>query len=176
MIHNSERQEKEKRWAQALQQGDQEIMGLLYDTYAPVLLGLISRIVKDKEIAESVLMQTFLMVWQQKATYNASKMGLLTWMIMLAKETALQSLKGKQFNSVPNGQEIGTFAVPDDQIAPGDGNQFCNLKPEEKASLDLIYLKGYSCAEAAVALGITEEKLLKSLKMAIKHLGTETAS
>jgi len=178
MLNNSDRQAKEQHLAKKLQEGNQEIIGVLYDAYAPVLLGLISKIVRDREIAESVLHDTFLVIWMQRGSYKPEKMGFLTWLIMTAKETAIASIKSDKYRNFPNGEEIANFVNPEQlQTEAQDplmiSNSACNLAPAEKAALDLIYLKGYSFAEAAAALGVPVETLKSSLKMAIKQLGAE---
>src|SRR5688572_6066210 len=180
MFSNLERQEKERKWAKSLQEGNREIIGILYDAYAPVLLGLIIKIAKNREIAESILHDTFLIIWMQRDTYDPSKMGFLTWLIMTAKETAIASIRSDKYKNFPNGQEIGNFVNKeqpdyDSQENLLTANTACNLGPNEKAALDLIYLKGHSFAEAAEALGVTVEALKTSLKMAIKQLGAEPA-
>ena len=178
MFNNSDRQKKEQRLAKRLQEGDKEVIGILYDAYAPVLLGLIIKIVRNREIAESVLHDTFLVIWMQKGTYEQDKMGFLTWLIMTAKETAIASIKSDKYRNFPKGEEITTFTNieqvdMEEQDYLLNPNAACNLSPNEKAALDLIYLKGYSIAEAATTLGVPIETLKTSLKMAIKQLGAE---
>ncbi|GAB3812093.1 hypothetical protein GCM10028895_02800 [Pontibacter rugosus] len=65
--------ETEQSLVEALKQGKQEVLGLLYDAYAPVMMGVILRIVPDREVAEEVLQETFLAIWSRIEVYDASK-------------------------------------------------------------------------------------------------------
>ncbi|MDQ4141384.1 MAG: hypothetical protein M3142_12795, partial [Bacteroidota bacterium] len=78
MLENTSRKETERALAASLQQGQPQVLALLYDAYAPVLLGLITRIVRNPKKAELVLQETFLAIWQKRTAFNNSKSGLLT--------------------------------------------------------------------------------------------------
>jgi RNA polymerase sigma factor (sigma-70 family) len=173
MQEYTSRKEAEKALATSLQKSEPEVLALLYDAYAPVLLGLISRIVRNSQRAEYVLQETFVAIWRQRATYNAAHSGLLTWMIMVAKETALAVLPTNGFINQENKQALPENAwgikikLPEEVVEP---NSFRELKADEQALLDLIYLNGCSRAEAAATLGISEENLKITLRQAINHL------
>lgn len=162
-----------------LQQGHQEALGLLYDKFAPILLGLISRIVPDKHNAEAILAEAFLTIWHRKAAYDPAKTGLLTWMITIARETAIKGIKAGKYQHDHTAMQAPTMLHPDEEAGSakafeGRINDFCSrLSPAEKAALDLIYLEGYTCSEAAAALNIPEVDFKNNLQLAIKHLGAE---
>ncbi len=176
MQENSSRKEIEKALATSLQNSEPEVLALLYDAYASVLLGLITRIVKNTQTAELVLQETFLTIWQQRANYHPERCGLLTWVIMVAKETALATLQNTKHSLAASGTETPASAVKEQQIRSSQSDKTFNLKlynhlnADEIAVLDLIYLKGCSCAEAAATLGISEENLKIILRQAITHL------
>ncbi|RDC62189.1 RNA polymerase sigma factor [Adhaeribacter pallidiroseus] len=176
MQENSSRKEAEKALATSLQNSEPEVLALLYDAYAPVLMGLITRIVRSAPTAELVLQETFLAIWQQRATYKPDQCGLLTWLIMVAKETALASLQNTNYSSAAAGTETQPATVKEQEITSSQPPEtfvpksFNQLNAAEKAVLDLIYLKGCSCAEAAANLGISEENLKITLRQAITHL------
>src|SRR5688572_19632877 len=155
MLENTQRKEKEKRLAEALQEGDQKSLAQLYDAYAPVLLGLVSKIVKDSEKAEGILQKTFLMIWEQRKSYDASKMGLLTWMIMMAKTTAIEAIKVGNMQEIP--LDYKSVAIPEQDSNMSLEGSFCQLSPQQRAVLDLMYLKGFSCQQAATELNISVE-------------------
>jgi RNA polymerase sigma-70 factor (ECF subfamily) len=97
-------------------------------------------------------------------------------MIMVAKETALAALQNPKHSFAASGTETKPSTVKEQQISrhrpaiiPQQKLQN-QLNAEEKAVLDLIYLKGCSCAEAAASLNISEENLKITLRQAITHL------
>ena len=55
-LHNAE---EDQRLMLLLKKGNQQTLGLLYDQYAPALLGIIVRITNNRELAEKILHTVF---------------------------------------------------------------------------------------------------------------------
>lgn len=70
-------------------EGHQHAFEQVYDTYAPMLLGSISRIVPDKYLASRVFRQSFVYIWQNRSAYDPAKERLFTWMNKCAFEIAV---------------------------------------------------------------------------------------
>ena len=168
--------ETEQSLVAALQQGRQEVLGLLYDAYAPVMMGVISRIVPDQEMAEQVLQETFIAIWSRIEVYDPSRNRLLIWGLAIARGIALEAVKNDRYSAVARQQRSINFAGAenkdkvDSQKRKQENEQLCHLEPQEKEILELVYLKGRSCTEAAAELGITEEKMRAVIKKAFVHL------
>ena len=60
---------------------DVATMNALYQMYSSSLLGVISRVVIQTEVAEDVLQETFVKIWNSAGSYDASKGRLFTWMM-----------------------------------------------------------------------------------------------
>ena len=61
----------------------------LYDMYSSSLYGVIFRIVQHEEIAEDLLQDTFIRIWNSFSSYDASKGRLFTWMVNVARNIAI---------------------------------------------------------------------------------------
>lgn len=174
--------ETEESLVAALQQGRQEVLGLLYDAYAPVMMGVISRIVPDKEVAEQVLQETFVAIWSRIDSYNTARNRFLIWGLAIARGIALEAVKNGKCRPVVKEERSANFAGEEElkeialKIREQEDKQFCQLLPQERAVLELIYLKGNSCTEAAAALNISEVVLKASLKTAFVHLKAERSA
>lgn len=168
------RGESEQSLVEALQQGKQEVLGLLYDAYAPAMMGVITRIVEDEQVAEEVLQETFMAIWSRIGIYDCTKNRFLTWGMAIARGIALEAVKkGKpeaRFGATQTAEAAKKSYPPFFQ------QPLCNLEPQERAILELIYLKGYTCPEAAAKLGITETNLRASLKKAFIQLKAEKSA
>ncbi|MFD2512280.1 RNA polymerase sigma factor [Pontibacter locisalis] len=166
------RREAELSLIEALKQGRQEVMGQLYDAYAPVLMGMISRIVEDTEVAEEVLQETFVAIWSRIGVYDSTKSRFLIWSLAIARGIALQAVNSGKLKGISlNGQQENNKAKENTQSRVEEENRFnlrsvLSLEPQERAVLELVYLKGRSCSEAAKELGLTEQQLVTSLKKA----------
>jgi len=73
--------------------GDERALASLYDRYAPSLLGLIQRIVRERADAESVLMATFLQAWRRAAMFNEERGSVLSWLATIARSRAVDSAR-----------------------------------------------------------------------------------
>ncbi|CAM3632324.1 sigma-70 family RNA polymerase sigma factor [Pontibacter korlensis] len=171
--------ETEKSLVAALMQGRQEMLAKLYDAYAPVLMGVISRIVQDAEVAEEVLKETFVAIWTRIGVYDASKERLLTWSLAIARGMALEAIKTNRYSTAARTSASTTnngatqnknVTLQKQEIKKED---LCNLAPKEKAVLELLYLKGRTCAETAGELNMTEEEVRVILKRAFTYLKAE---
>jgi RNA polymerase sigma factor (sigma-70 family) len=174
--------ETEQSLVAALRQGRQEMLGKLYDAYAPVMMGVISRIVHDTEVAEEVLKETFVAIWTRIGVYDASKERLLTWGLAIARGIALEAVKTDRYTSIgastnkpaeTNAQQNKAIPLQNGQVKKED---LCTLAPLEKSALELLYLKGRTCAETAGELNMTVDELKTVLKRAFTHLKAEKAA
>ena len=162
--------ETEQSLVEALQQGRKEMMDLLFDAYAPVMLGVIIRIIPDKELAEEVLYETFIAIWTRIGVYDASQNRFLTWGLAIARGLALEAVRCGRVARLTeqngqNGKVIGKVTENKTGV-----DLFAGLELQVKTVLELIYLKGRTCNEVASELGITTETIKASLKKAFVQL------
>jgi RNA polymerase sigma-70 factor (ECF subfamily) len=171
--------ETEQSLVAALRQGRQEMLGKLYDAYAPVMMGVIARIVQDDEVAEEVLKETFVAIWSRIGIYDASKDRLLTWGLAIARGIALEAIKTGRYATTADAtnKPAETNSQPNKPVTLQnreiDKQEVCALAPLEKTVLELLYLKGRSCAETAGELNMTVEEVSVVLKKAFTHLKAE---
>jgi len=139
-----------------VQRGDRQAFGKLYDRYAPALLGLILRIVGEREKAESVLQGAFLIMWEKIKTFEPSKGPLFTWMLSIARSAALEAAADQD-----TAAEIRRSGSSVSLINPAS--------VKEQQALALIYFKGYSLDKAAAELGCPVEGLRGRIRMELQQ-------
>ncbi len=83
----------------AVQQGDQDAFGRLYDQYSAAIHGVVLRIVGSGEQAEEVLQDTFVKIWRSARSYDPSKGRAFTWMVNIARNTAIDLVRTKQYQN-----------------------------------------------------------------------------
>src|SRR5207253_4702565 len=64
-----------------LQNRDQKAFSYLYDNYAAALNGVIYRMVENRELAEDILQEAFIKIWNNFSNYDSLKGRLFTWML-----------------------------------------------------------------------------------------------
>jgi RNA polymerase sigma factor (sigma-70 family) len=163
---------------QALKNQDTIAVKALYDMYAGALFGVISRIVIHNEIAEDLLQETFVKIWNSAGSYDASKGRLFTWMMNVARNLAIDKLRSKDFKNSNKNQDIeNNVDFIDEQKKVsfnadtlGLKDLVTNLKPEYKNVLDMVYFKGYTHVEAAEELNLPLGTVKTRVRMAILEL------
>lgn len=158
--------------------GDKRSLELLYKMYSGSLFGIIHRIVKEEEIAEDVLQETFVRIWQSFSMYDSSKGRLFTWMANLARNLALDKVKSKSYRNNILNDKISDlqnkvdhqFNVNNNPETIGVREIVMKLKPEYKAIIDLVYYRGYTHMEAAEELNIPVGTLKTRMRMAVNEL------
>lgn len=146
--------------------------------YSASLFGVISRIITDIPVAEDVLQETFVKIWNSFSGYSAEKGRLFTWMVNVARNLAIDKIRSKDFKNQAKNHELeNNVTFIDEQrntvYKPellGIRELVSTLKPEQKSILDLVYFKGYTHVEAAEELGVPLGTIKTRLRMAILQL------
>ena len=159
----------------AIRQRDKLGAEALYDMYSSSLYGVIYRIVQHEEIAEDLLQDTFVKIWNSFSSYDSTKGRLFTWMVNVARNLSIDKVRSKDFRNNSKNQDLeNTVNFVDEQrstaINPdilGVKELVQKLKPEQKSILDLVYFRGYTHVEAAEELGIPLGTVKTRMRMAI---------
>jgi RNA polymerase sigma-70 factor, ECF subfamily len=157
---------------------DERGLRVLYDHYSAALYGVIFRIVNDRETAEDVLQETFIKIWNNASAYDVGKGRLYTWMLNIARNSAIDKVRSKDFRDAGQVQSIDEFvysierqhqhATAIDHI--GLKKLVEQLKPEQQQLVDLLYFGGYTQTEAAEALNIPLGTVKTRIKAALTRL------
>lgn len=168
----------EQELMELVQQQQPDALAVLYDRYAPALLGVVARMVKSDEVAEDVLQETFLKAWNNATSYDAAKGKLYTWLYNIARNTALDKIKSKQYrqtaqilaseNIVHTIDAQHAEQLPTDTIGLTDVLQ--QLQPQHRQLIDLMYFEGYTQAEIADELNMPLGTVKTKLRQAVQHL------
>ena len=73
----------------AIGAGDVRAVGLLYDRYAPTLLPLAIRIVRDRSEAEDVIHDAFVAVADRAGQYSEERGSVVAWLVTLVRNLAI---------------------------------------------------------------------------------------
>lgn len=141
---------------------DEKAYTLLYDMYAKSLFAIISNLLKEKEEAEDVLQEVFVKIWKNIDSFSESKGRFYTWMLNIARNSAIDKLRSKGFNNGKKNLSSDNFVyLMDDsnklnhKIDSIGIQEFVKkLKPKCIQIIDLLFFKGYTQQEASDELEI----------------------
>lgn len=151
---------KEEELVAHLLSGDARRFGDVYDYFSSDLFGVISKIVQDEKIAEDLLQDTFLKIWNAARSYNPSKSRLFTWMLNIARNSAIDYLRSKQGKIDKKLQPVDSYSQAEAPHFAVELNEtglnqiVSSLKTEQLEIITLGFYEGYTQAEIAVKLNI----------------------
>lgn len=161
-----------------LKGGDESAFAYLYDNYSAALYGIIYRIINNNQLAEDVLQEAFVKIWNNFSSYDASKGRLFTWMVNIARNLSIDTTRGKSYkqqmkiqsneNAVTNASNRVNENERFDLL--GVRQQLTALKEDQKQIIDLAYFQGFTQNEISQKLGIPLGTVKTKIRTAILEL------
>lgn len=143
-----------------LQNGNQRAFERIYELYSESTYGIIYSIVHDEKIAEEVLQDVFLKIWNNSSSYNSDKGRFFTWVLNIARNASIDQIRSKSHknnqknlaadNFVDILESRSNFSSKADAI--GIKKYIAILKPVCKKLIDLLFFKGFTQKETAEEL------------------------
>jgi RNA polymerase sigma-70 factor (ECF subfamily) len=169
---------KEDELVSLLKSGDQKAIRTIYDNYSPALYGIMLRIVDSEETAEDLLQEAMVKIWKNASRYDKNKGKLFTWLVNIARNTAIDYLRSKEHKMKGQIQGIDNsvsfinrrFSITPNVEHIGLKNIIDNLRPDYRILIDKIYFEGYTQEEAAKELSIPLGTIKTRIRAAISRL------
>lgn len=162
----------------AIAGGNQQAVKSLYGLTHIRLFRFLVRQLRNEAIAEEVMNEVYLAVWQNAARYEA-RSSPMTWMLSIAHNKAISTLRKRRELSGIDDDTTGQIADEDDnpeEVAQkrdkGQALRACidRLGADHKSVLDLVYYQERSVAEVAEILAIPEATVKTRMFYARKKL------
>jgi RNA polymerase sigma-70 factor (ECF subfamily) len=168
----------EEELIQVLNTGTEEAFDLLYKNYSAAIFGSILKIVQNKELAEDLTQESFIKIWNNFSSFDASKGRLYTWMLHIARNTSIDALKSKQERNNQQNQDLqNSVYTVDQQYQTNVSTDSIGLKkilealPKEQMEiLQKMYFEGYTQAEIAKDFEIPLGTVKTRARLAIQKL------
>lgn len=137
-------------------QGDRVAFRRLYAAAGPVLLGICSRILRDRDAAQDAFQEAMLRIWQKSYLFDPTKGSAMSWMTTVARNVVLDRLPDRR---------SGVVSLADDNVAalveqlsgrrPGEPG----LAPDLRKCLGLLEQNYRRCVILAYHYGLSYEEL-----------------
>ncbi|HTN47752.1 MAG TPA: sigma-70 family RNA polymerase sigma factor [Flavipsychrobacter sp.] len=166
----------EEQLVTLLRQKSNEAFNYLYDNYSGVIFGHICHIITDQDTAQDVMQETFVKIWNNIAQYDNTRGRIYTWMINIARNTAVDKLRSKgeiMKTKIRGNEEIVNINAGKSEISTdtiGLKKMVSELKSDQKEIVDLAYFKGYTLDEISKALDTPLGTIKTRMRQAIKTL------
>jgi RNA polymerase sigma-70 factor (ECF subfamily) len=126
----------------------------LYDKTSPILFARLLRMLRRRSVAEEVLQDVFVRIWQRAAQFEAHRGRALAWMVTIARYCAIDLMRRERMTLVSD-DAIGEIAdeSADDAGAVEKPNNFDHcigqLNDNTRKCLTLAFVEGRSHDEIA---------------------------
>ena len=167
----------------ALKERNNQAFSFLYDHYAGALYSIIRQIVTDNnELAGDVLQEVFINIYRKIDSYDQAKGRLFTWMLNIARNASIDTLRSKSYQNAQKNQELpenvhkGAAGQTTLQNVDNIGLRKVleKLKPEHRVLVDLAYFKGFTHEEIAemmaIPLGTVKTRIRNALLQLREYL------
>jgi len=153
----------------------QEAFSELYDRYAPTLLGVINKMIKDEDEAQDLLQDTMVKIWKNIHRHDPAKGRLFTWLLNITRNTVIDHLRVHNRN--PTGRLDWTAeatltgsVTPQTSYVGFSDTVTSSLSPKYWQVVDLIYFQGYSHQDAAEVLALPLGTVKTRVRLALQQL------
>jgi RNA polymerase sigma-70 factor (ECF subfamily) len=137
---------------------DREAFSAVYRATSRKLWGIILRILPRRDVAEDVLQDVYVKIWERAESFDPAKASPITWMASIARNRAIDEIRRRRPVSIedaPEALEVAeTGADPLDSAQQSDELRRLRqclegLEPERREMVLLAYYSGLSRDELA---------------------------
>ena len=143
--------------------GDQLAFKQLYEQCSPKLMSLCLRLMKTEALAEDVLQEGFIKIWEKADSFSPGKGKAMTWMSTVIRNKGLDKLRSLKTKAAETeiqyeGIEFSSTDMQPDQLSNMSdevkGLMDCldKLKPEQRECILLSYYYGHTHQELSKKL------------------------
>jgi RNA polymerase sigma-70 factor (ECF subfamily) len=153
----------ERALIRRLQRRDPQALAELYDRHGRAAYSLVLRVVRDKAIAEDLVQETFLRVWNRAHSVDPEKGAIGPWLLAIARNRAidyLRSTAGRERNAVELDEtdHASLYREMEADILISDQARrvkaaMDKLAPNYREVMELAYFEGLSQSEMSVRMG-----------------------
>jgi RNA polymerase sigma-70 factor, ECF subfamily len=171
---------------------DSQALEELYERYSQLLFTLINKILDNREIAEEVLSDVFVIIWQKIEKFDFKTNNVYTWLVLLARNKALDVHKRNNNPGLMpeyNDDYVNEFIIPklSGSIAPlelekilskkiGIADALNKLTDAQKYVIDLAFYHGLKEDDIAKKLNIPAPTVKSKIQVTLGNLYKKIAA
>ncbi len=135
---------------------------VLYQRYGRLLYSIAYRMIPDHQVAEDLLQDTFVSVWQHAGSYSSQSGSVRTWLVSIIRHRAIDQLRKLRVRADFQATPLEEL-VADERLAAPDTweeawksirakqvrNALKLLSSEQRMVIELAYFQGWTQSEIA---------------------------
>ena len=158
---------------QQLQNKEERALSLLYDKYSGAIYSVILKMTKDESIAQNLLQDTFMSVWDKANSYDNSKGRFYTWVFRIARNKTLNFLR--KVEPLIQTDDFSVYDSKEEAISIDAkylelNGAITTLEEHHKEAIELVYFKGLTHKEAHQQMDVPLGTFKSYVRQALKQL------
>lgn len=160
--------------------GDRRAFARLFERHAPVVLGVLTRMLGHREEAEEVLQEAFLQAWDRSDRYDSRRATPRGWLLMLARSRAIDRIRSRQSRtrreqtvSTEDAWRTTVDPIGTDRLEQGERaatvlQALDDLPAEQSTCIAMAFFEGMTHTQIAVRidqpLGTVKSRILLGMR------------
>lgn len=165
----------EQHIVELLRERNEKAISLLYDHYGDTLFGVAYKVVRDTELAQDILQESFVKIWRKSDTYDSSKAKLFTWLFRITRNTAIDKLRSSNTKmekeiqmDVSDVYNLGIESIKPEFLDVRENLE--KIEQKYQIVLDALFFQGMTQQEASDELEIPLGTIKSRLKIGLREL------
>jgi RNA polymerase sigma-70 factor (ECF subfamily) len=170
--------------ARRLQRREPDAMATLYDRFGRLAYSVILSIVRDTAVAEDLVQETFLRVWNRAQAFEPGRGALGPWLLAIARNRAIDHVRSAGARMNRNAWELDVrehpslFVDSERDVLNSDYSRRIRaavekLTEKQRQVIELAYYEGLSQSEMAERMGEPLGTVKTWVRTALKNLREE---
>jgi RNA polymerase sigma-70 factor (ECF subfamily) len=157
----------------------QDALAEAYRRHAGAVFGLAGRVVGDRVLAEEVVQEVFLRLWDQPDRFDPERGSLRSYLLaqchgrsvdLVRSEQARRHREEREHRQRAEGGYDLEHEVWDLAVAEQVRHALADLPPDERRAIELAYFGGHTYREVAVLLGQPEGTVKSRIRAGLGRL------
>jgi RNA polymerase sigma-70 factor (ECF subfamily) len=145
--------------------GDQAAFAQFYDQLAPMVHGVVLKVMRDPSQSEEVTQEVFVELWRSATRFDSSRGSVRSWAAMVAHRRAVDRVRSEQASRRRDDREsLATPTAHDPVVAEVESSidqyrvrkAMSSLTAAQREAVELAYFGGYTYREVATLLSVPE--------------------
>lgn len=160
--------------------GDRYAFSALYDRLMPTVLGVATRVLRDRSLAEEVAQEVMVEVWSKADRFEADRGSAAGWVATFAHRRAIDRVRSEQAardrvdRAATRDHERAFDVVAEEVETKLEHWQvrqaLIDLSDVQREAIELAYFSGYTYRDVAAVLGIPEGTAKSRLRDGLARL------
>lgn len=160
--------------------GDRDAFASLFERHAPLVLGVLARMLGRRDEAEEVLQEAFLQAWDRAGSYDPKRATPRGWLLLISRSRAIDRIRSRQARARREKavsaedawraevEPVGTGQLEANERAERVSRALTVLPDDQRRCIELAFFEGLSHSQIASALdqplGTVKSRILLGMR------------